>query len=219
MPEESFAVELAPLEALKPHPRNYRGHPDDQIAHIMASIQAHGVYRNVVIAQEGTILAGHGVVEACRRLGLNQVPVHRLPLAPDDPRALKVLAGDNEIEHLAEQDDRLLTELLREIKDQDAAGLLGTGYDEMMLANLVFVTRPESEIRDHGEAAQWVGMPEWATEPDPLKVTVNFANAEDRADFFQRLGARYTDQTDSIWWPLREIEDKSSLRFEEGGDA
>jgi len=219
MSEATFAVELAPVEALKPHPRNYRGHPDDQIEHIVASIQAHGVYRNVVIAQDGTILAGHGVVEACRRLGLPRVPVHRLPLAPDDPRALKVLTGDNEIEHLAEQDDRLLTELLREIKDQDAAGLLGTGYDEMMLANLVFVTRPESEIQDFDEAAQWVGLPGYEAAPDPLKVTVNFANAEDRAGFFRRLGVAFTDKTDSIWWPPREREDKLSLKFVEGDDA
>jgi ParB-like chromosome segregation protein Spo0J len=104
------------LANLRPHPRRYRAHPDDQVAHLMAAIRAVGFYRNVVIARDGTVLAGHGMVEAARRLGMSKVPAARLDVAPDEPAALKVLAGDNGIAHLAEQDDRALTELLKEIR-------------------------------------------------------------------------------------------------------
>jgi ParB-like chromosome segregation protein Spo0J len=146
--------ELVPLGKLRPHPRNYRAHPEDQIEHLAESIRANGLYRNIVAAKDGTILAGHGVVLAATALGMASVPVVRLPIDPDSPQALKVLTGDNEIEHLAEQDDRLLTELLKEISQVDTAGLLGTGYDAAMLANLEFVKRTGIEI-DKREAVVW----------------------------------------------------------------
>ena len=57
-------LELLPLAELRPHPRNDGTHPPDELAHLKASITTHGVYRNVVIAQDGTILAGHGVIQA-----------------------------------------------------------------------------------------------------------------------------------------------------------
>lgn len=212
-----FLIEQLDPGELRAHPRNYRSHPDDQIEHLCASIRENGLYRNVVIAADGTILAGHGVVEAAKRAGLKSVAVVRLPIAADSPAALKVLTGDNEIEHLAEQDDRLLSKLLREVNE--TLDLLGTGYDEAMLANLVYVTRPASEIADMDEAAHWVGMPEYdPTEGQThgLKVIVSFKDESDKASFFERLDLpATTGKTGSIWWPPREREDLASLRLEE----
>jgi ParB-like nuclease domain len=212
---------VVPLHTLKAHPRNYRTHPDDEIEHIMESIRVHGVYRNVVISGDGkTILAGHGVVEAARRLGLTHVPIFQTEYLPDDPRALKLLVGDNEIQHLVENDDRALTELLRELKEVDE--LLGTGYDEMMLANLVMVSRPASEIEDLDAAAQWAGMPEYDLQGDErLQIIVNFASEEDRQEFCKVLGLEvskiHTKGHDkSIWWPVRGDHDTKSIRFTSG---
>lgn len=215
------AAETVDLSSLKPHPRNYRSHPADQIAHLQQSILEHGVFRNVVIARDSTILAGHGVVEAMRGLGIRSLPVVRLDLAPDDPRALKVLTGDNELARLAEIDDRALTELLREVKETDLTGLLGTGYDEAMLASLLYVTRPASEVKDKATAAEWVGMPEFAPDytPDELKVTVSLRSQEDRTAFFALLGVPYTDKTRSVWWPHRERDDLIHTQFQRNGHA
>ena len=127
-PVTDHPVTQAPVDTLRPHPRNYRTHPEDQLAHIVRSLQLHGFYRNVVVARDGTILAGHGVVLAARQLGLETVPVIRLDVAPDDARALQVLTGDNEIANLGDVDDRELTELLRELATEDWDLLLGTGF-------------------------------------------------------------------------------------------
>ena len=211
----SFTPEDVALDDLKPHPRNYQQHPEDELAHIMESIKTHGFYRNVVIARDGTILAGHGVTQAARKLGYTHVPVIRTPYTPDDPRALKLLAGDNEIRHLAEVDDRALTELLRELSATD--DLLGTGYDEMMLANLAMVTRPAAEIGDLEAAAQWAGMPEYDYDdaPGQIQITVHFVNDEDRTEFLRRLDLDTVDNAKrkSIWWPERKQDDPRSLRF------
>jgi hypothetical protein len=211
-----FHLETVKLRDLKPHLQNYRGHPEDQLAHIIQSIKENGFYRNIIIAQDNTILAGHGVVLAALKMGLESAPVRRLDLRSDDPRALKVLTGDNEVGHLGERDDRMLSEMLKAIKDFDENGLLGTGYDEQMLANLIFVTRPASEVKDFNEAAEWVGMPEYEESgPSPFssKIVVNFSKLEDRAKFAEKLGITITANTDSIWYPAKEKDDLSSVHF------
>jgi len=221
---EGLELEVVPLTSLKPHPRNYRTHPEDQLVHLVQSIKENGVYRNVVVARDGTILAGHGVVQAAKLAGLDSIPVHRVDVEPESMQALKILVGDNEVEHLANQDDRALSEILKGIHDVDVAALLGTGYDEMMLANLVFVTRPESEIQNFDAASEWVGMPEFDTGGLKLQLSVQFREEEDRVDLLRRIGVEPEKvekfghgRTWSMWWPLREHdEDVSSVRFEEG---
>lgn len=215
----AYAPEIVRLDDLSPHPRNYRAHPYDQAEHLKASLAEHGVYRPVVIARDGTILAGHGLVEAARLLGYADLPAVRLDLDADDPRAIKVLIGDNEISHLAESDDRALSELLREIGSVDLENLLGTGYDAMMLANLVMMTRPASEIADFDAAAQWVGLPEYEPGEDRLRLIVNFTTEAERSAFMEHIGAARPsnawNNVLSIWWPLRDGDaDRSSVRFE-----
>lgn len=132
------AAELVPIDDLKPHARNYRTHPDGQVAHLEQSIREHGFYRNVVVAADGTILAGHGIVEAARRVGLEQVPVIRLAVAANDPAAVKVLVGDNGLMGMAAVDDRMLADLLTQIdQTDDLVGLLGTGYTTDDLTTLL----------------------------------------------------------------------------------
>lgn len=220
MSELELRLETVAVGELRPHPRNYREHPDDQLDHLVASIREHGLYRNIVIARDGTVLAGHGVLLAVQRLGIETVPVYRLDVAPDDPRALKVLTGDNEIGHLGQIDDRALTEILKSLRDADPlAGLLGTGFDDAMLASLVMVTRPQSEIADADAAAHWVGMPAYEDGGTSYRVVVNCRTPEDRAAFLEHIRAPVVEHKNtavwSLWWPLRpERNDLGSVRFE-----
>ena len=110
-------IETVPINNLKPHPQNYKEHPENQLDHIIKSINEHGFYRNVVIAKDDTILAGHGVVMACIKMGKKEIPCIRLDIESDSTQALKVLTSDNEITNLAQVDDRQLSEILKEILD------------------------------------------------------------------------------------------------------
>lgn len=217
-PSQPIPVEIVRLSDLKPHPRNYRTHPPDQLAHIVRSIEEHGVYRNVVVARDNTILAGHGVVKALGTMNREEVPVLRLPIDPNSPQALKVLAGDNEIGHLAQVDDRMFTEILKEVKELD--DLLGTGFDDMMLANLVYVTRPESEIANRDQAAEWAGagMPDYGDGVLPFKLVVSFRTEEDRLAFIAKCELRilkHESATWTTWWPYKEAENTSAIRLEQ----
>jgi hypothetical protein len=127
----SHALELVPLAALKRHPRNYQTHPQDEIDHLMASLQQHGWYKNIVIARDNTILAGHGLVEAAEQIGLTQAAALRMDLDPGEAEALAIVAGDNEIGRLSLRDESALVRLLHDVQV-----LAGTGYDEAMLRAL-----------------------------------------------------------------------------------
>ena len=217
---ETHSSETAQISDLKPHPQNYRDHPPDQIRHLIQSITEHGVYRNVIIADDGTILGGHGVVRAATEAGLTELPVVRLPLAPDDPKALKILTADNEIGRLAEIDDRQLTDILKEIADED--DLFGTGFDESMLANLLFVTRNRDEIGDKAAAAEWAGLPEFEPAADRIRLLIDFDSEQDREAFVEQneLPVHYRRESAGTWntrWPpdpdAKQV-DLTSVKFE-----
>ena len=130
-----------PLDALQPHPRNYRRHPDMQLDRLAASLARFGQVRSIVV-QAGApgrylVVAGHGVVEAARRLG--SVRELRADVIPADWTPEQVegyLVADNQ--HAAGADDDLarLAELLQ--AQADAGYDLATlGSDDDELAALL----------------------------------------------------------------------------------
>ena len=128
-------IELVPISELTPHARNFRAHPERQIAELQASLREYGWARNVVISSDNVILAGHGIVEAARRNGHTSIPVYRLGLRGDDPKAEKFLVLENTVSRLAEDDSEQLAALLADI--QRTEGLQGTGYDDAALDALI----------------------------------------------------------------------------------
>jgi hypothetical protein len=219
VPAEKIAAEwiTVPIDGLRPHPRNYRTHPEEQLAHIRRSLELHGFYRNVVVARDHTILAGHGVVEAARSLGRSEIPVRRLDVGPDDVAAIQVLTGDNEMGNLAGVDDRELTELLRELMVDDVDNLLSTGFDPQQLAALLLTTRTADEIPDSNAAGEWVGMPEFLVGDTPWKIIVSFTSEEDRQRFVDEYGFDLRYKTDkrawSMLWPDVERRDLASVKY------
>jgi hypothetical protein len=205
------------LARLKKHPENYKTHPEEQLLHLRQSLREYGPYRNIVAARDLTILAGHGIAEAAAAEGYEVFPVVVMDLAPESPAALKILALDNETPKFAEADDRKLTEILRRIRDESPGGLLGTGYDDGMLAALLMVTRPASEIRTLDEAAEWVGMPEYEAGGTPIRLVITFKNEEDRARFVRETHLTIDKvvgvQSWSTRWPFTVREDAASVRF------
>src|SRR3977135_1102894 len=68
-------VERWPIERLMPYARNARTHSDAQVSQIAASIREWGWTNPVLVAEDGTIIAGHGRVLAARKLRITDVPV------------------------------------------------------------------------------------------------------------------------------------------------
>jgi DNA modification methylase len=83
------------IDDLKPFPGNPRRHPESQIAGLMKSIGK--VWTNpILIDESAVILAGHGRLEAAKRLGMSEVPTITISgLSPAEKRA--ILIADNRL--------------------------------------------------------------------------------------------------------------------------
>ena len=71
-------IQQIPLEQLIPYVNNSRTHSDEQVAQIAASIKEFGFNNPVLVDKDNGIIAGHGRVQAARRLGLTEVPCVRM---------------------------------------------------------------------------------------------------------------------------------------------
>lgn len=205
-PANLHSAQVIPVAQLKAHPKNYRKHPEGQLAHIIASIKANGFYRNVVVARDWTILAGHGVVEAAKQMGMVKVPVVRLDVDADDPRALKLLAGDNEVGRLAEVDNLLLADIFKSIPTID---LSGTGFDAADVERLLAAVGDPVDVN-----AEWAGMPEFQMEDKGAyrQIIVSFKSDEDAEKFAALLGQSITKDTRALWYPEAEIIHVADIR-------
>ena len=104
-------LEKIKISDLRPHPKNYNKHPEHQIIELAKSFKRFKQFKNIVIDESNTILAGHGLVEVLQRLGIKTVDAERMVgLSEDDKVAL--LAADNLTASMAEPDTDLLAELL-----------------------------------------------------------------------------------------------------------
>ena len=146
-----YEIEYHAPDDLTPHPKNYRDHPSDQIQQIRSSIREFGIYKNIVCARDLTILAGHGVVEGAAAEGYDEVPVHRLDIDPESATAYKLIAADNELPRLAQDDDEQLAELLKHVRDSSTTGLDGTGFDDYDFDALLDDTREPPSSDDEGD--------------------------------------------------------------------
>jgi len=122
-----LAVHQWRLDALRPHPRNYRRHPAHQLAVLRESLRVHGQQKPVVVMPDGTILAGHGLVEAARAEGWEEIGCH----VYDGPYPEAFLAMDNRASDLAEDDEEALAVLLRSLEKQDQLAAAGWREDDL----------------------------------------------------------------------------------------
>lgn len=106
-----------PISELKPSPHNARRHSDKQINQLMASIRKFGFNNVVLVDPEGVLLAGHGRVEAAKRLGFSHVPTVAIDhLTPEEARAF--IIADNKIAQNSEWDDDLLASELKFLNEK-----------------------------------------------------------------------------------------------------
>lgn len=105
LPKNSLEFAFLPITSLKPNPHNARTHSKRQIRKIANSIKKFGFLGCVLIDMDGTIIAGHGRVEAAKLLGMTEVPTLCIAhLSPEELRAYMI--ADNRLAELAGWDNR-----------------------------------------------------------------------------------------------------------------
>ena len=126
-------VEMWAVENLVPYVRNARQHPPEQIDQIAASMERFGFTIPMLVAEDGTVIAGHGRLMAALQLGLAEVPVMVARGWSEEDRRLYTLA-DNRLAEIAEWDPEMLRIELGELREDfgiEDMGLIGFSADDL----------------------------------------------------------------------------------------
>ena len=134
---------LADINDLIPYIRNARTHSESQIAQIAASIKEFGFLSPILIAEDNTILAGHGRLAAARKLGLTKVPCVKESHLTETQRRAYIIA-DNKLSLNAGWDEDILAIELSELQGADF-DLDLLGFDESELASIF---EDDKEVED-----------------------------------------------------------------------
>jgi DNA modification methylase len=148
---------MVSIGQLLPYARNARTHDDAQVAQIAASIKEFGFNNPILIADDQSIVAGHGRLAAARKLGLTEVPVVRLSHLSDTQRKAYILA-DNRLALNAGWDNDLLKLELQEL-EIEGVDLEMLGFSKEELDGLLNSLEPTEGLTDED------AVPETPEEP------------------------------------------------------
>lgn len=124
-------IEYRTTESLIPYARNSRTHSDVQVAQIAASIREFGFTNPILLAEDGTLIAGHGRLAAAQKLKLDAVPCIVLKgLTKAQQQALVI--ADNKIAENAGWDMEMLRVELGDLQSANFdLSLIGFTPDEL----------------------------------------------------------------------------------------
>ena len=131
MQPNDLQVEIWKIEQIVPYVRNAQAHDDANIAAIAGSIVEYGWTYPILVDEEGVILAGHGRLAACMRLGLSVAPVIvKRGLSAAQKCAYRL--ADNKLTKNTPWDEGLLRVELADLREGGYdLGLTGFGDEEL----------------------------------------------------------------------------------------
>jgi ParB-like chromosome segregation protein Spo0J len=182
---------LTPLDELHPHPRNPRR---GNVREIGRSLARFGQQRPVLALPDGTIVAGHHVVEAARVREWTHVAVIRSDLTEEEVEAY--LLADNGTADQGYYDERLLAALLAEWEDYE-----GTGFSKADAEKLVQQMLAEPDLAPAPRAASPGEQPLAQGTAEAFNIVLTFDEATYRrvADACERvLGGGHGSFADAV---------------------
>lgn len=108
-------VELVLIDDLELDPNNARRHSKKNLDAIAGSLREFG-QRKPIVVWRNRVVAGNGTLVAARSLGWREISVARCPDDWDEVRVKAFALADNRSAELAEWDEQVLTEQLRELE-------------------------------------------------------------------------------------------------------
>lgn len=142
-------VDYIPIEQLKPYEKNAKIHTPEQIEQIKKSIQQFGMNDPIGIwGEDNLIVEGHGRLQACKELGMKEVPVIRLDDLTDEQRRAYTL-----VHNQTTMNTGFNMVILDEELDNIDIDMSELGFPDSEEVNLDdFFTEAEEPIKDEKEA-------------------------------------------------------------------
>ncbi len=174
-------MRVVSLADAKPDPKNARRHTPRNLGIIQDSIQRDGFGRPILLASDGTIIAGNATAEAAGAAGLEEmmvvesdgrrvVAVRRSDVHSGSPEAVRLALADNRATDLSDWE----TERLRELAADDDIDLSAFWHDDELSALLAAedddVRHVEFDAKIKAETSPIVVCPECGAEFDPSEA-------------------------------------------------
>ncbi len=123
-----LSVDYVTLDRLTPAAKRLRRAGKRQQECLQRNIRCFGIVRPILARGDGTVIAGHGILEAAKAVGVEQIPVTYVDhLSDDEIRALRISL--HRIEELSSWDNDVLKVELEYLVDVDPDLLVFTGFD------------------------------------------------------------------------------------------
>lgn len=124
-------IEQLNPDDLIPYASNSRTHSESQVSQIAASITEFGFNNPILLSDDNVVVAGHGRLEAAKKLKLDTVPCIRLSHLSDAQRRAYVIADNKLALNSGWDEDALRVELERLNEEDFDIDLLGFDDDEI----------------------------------------------------------------------------------------
>lgn len=204
------------LEDLRPDPSNRRAHPERNLGMTVEALKKIGAARSIVIDEDNLVLAGNGVTEAAKAVGLTKlhivdadgdtlVAVRRRGLTEAQKRDLAIY--DNRTSELAEWN---LAQLAADLKNGED---LGAFFFDGELASLGLI----GDQVAHTDR-EWSGLPEYEQADQSAFHTlhIHFKDAAAMTAFGELIGQVLTKQVRFLWVPPVERANFRDREYAEG---
>jgi len=124
-------LEVWDIGRIQPYENNAWEHPEDQMERLVESIKGFGFVTPVIVTPEGSLIAGHGRLQAVQRLGMSRIPVLIVDgLTEEQVRGYRI--ADNELHRMGDWNLEALRVELEALEDVDFDMDL-LGFDEAEL--------------------------------------------------------------------------------------
>lgn len=134
---KTYVVEYISPDILVPYEKNSRKHTEMQIEKIVSSIREFGFNNPVLIDDDNGVIAGHGRLDAAKRIGFDKIPCIRLTHLNESQRRAYIIADNRITEIGGGWDEELLREELKAIKDEGKISINLTGFTDEYLQELL----------------------------------------------------------------------------------
>lgn len=189
-----LSIEFRKLAELTKNRRNARTHGRRQIEQIARSIKTFGFNNPVLVDEHGTLIAGHGRLEAAKLLGLETVPAIRLTHL-SEPAKRALMLADNKVALNAGWNTDLLAAELADLDSLELEFDIGVTGFEAAEVDIIL-----DAVRDDGEEAETAPEPEPGpsiTSPGDLwqlgPHRVLCGDARSRGDMMRLMGDEHAD--------------------------
>tara|TARA_R110002020_G_scaffold41198_1_gene121490 strand:+ start:239 stop:838 length:600 start_codon:yes stop_codon:yes gene_type:complete len=191
------------INKLIPATYNPRQISKKQYKDLKESIEKFGLIDPIIVNKDFTIIGGHQRYKVCVELTKKDdrfflIDCVVLDLTKEEERELNIRlnksGGEFDLDILANEFD------IEELKEW--------GFKEIELGLNIDKINPEDE---------WVGMPDFEGANQRYKLIVQFETEKQRDEFHEKFNFEVKskgDKTWSTWWPYKENEDPSSLKYE-----